>query len=170
MADSNQENTLESAQRDISNAVKMGANAAKTAKTVGKVAAQAASGNVAGAAVTLLKDPQTLKKILIIALLPVFFIVCLGVFFLYALPTAIFEAVTSYFQSVGEEWEEGVYSAEGGIILAGIFETIKAGGRIIGDAVGGALDFVKGLWDGLTSWFTSDSRRRRDRDYHRRWY
>ena len=54
MADSNQENTLESAQRDISNAVKMGANAAKTAKTVGKVAAQAASGNVAGAAVTLL--------------------------------------------------------------------------------------------------------------------
>lgn len=95
-----------------------------------------------------MKDPQTLKKILIIALLPVFFIVCLGVFFLYALPTAIFEAVTSYFQSVGEEWEEGVYSAEGGIILAGIFETIKAGGRIIGDAVGGALDFVKGLWDG----------------------
>ena len=73
------------------------------------------------------------------------------------MPTAIFEAVTSYFQSVGEEWEEGVYSAEGGIILAGIFETIKAGGRIIGDAVGGALDFVKGLWDGLTSWFTSDS-------------
>lgn len=157
VADSNQENTLESAQRDISNAVKMGANAAKTAKTVGKVAAQAASGNVAGAAVTLLKDPQTLKKILIIALLPIFFIVCLGVFFLYALPTAIFEAVSSYFQSVGEEWEEGVYSAEGGIILAGIFETIKAGGRIIGDAVGGALDFVKGLWDGLTSWFTSDS-------------
>lgn len=153
----NQENTLESAQKDISNAVKMGANAAKTAKTVGKVAAQAASGNVAGAAVTLLKDPQTLKKILIIALLPVFFIVGLGVFFLYALPTAIFEAVSSYFQSVGEEWEEGVYSSERGIILAGVFETIKAGGRIIGDAVGGALDIMKGIWDGLTSWFTSDS-------------
>lgn len=78
MADSNQENTLESAQRDISNAVKMGANAAKTAKTVGKVAAQAASGNVAGAAVTLLKDPQTLKKILIIALLPVSSLCVLG--------------------------------------------------------------------------------------------
>lgn len=156
MAD-NQENTLESAQRDISNAVKMGANAAKTAKTVSKVAAQAASGNVAGAAVTLLKDPQTLKKILIIALLPVFFILCLGVFFLYALPTAIFEAVSSYFDSVGEKWEEGVYDSEGGIILAGVFETIKAGGRIIGDAVGGALDIVKGIWDGLTSWFTSDS-------------
>lgn len=157
MNDNSQENTLDSAQRDISNAVKMGADAAKTAKTVGKVATQAASGNVAGAVVTLLKDPQTLKKILIIALLPVFFIVGLGVFFLYALPTAIFEAVTSYFQSVGKEWEEGVYGAEGGIILAGVFETIKAGGRIIGDAVGGALDFVKGLWDGLTSWFTSDS-------------
>lgn len=157
MDDRSQENTLESAQRDISNAVKMGADAAKTAKTVGKVAAQAASGNVAGAVVTLLKDPQTLKKILIIALLPVFFIVCLGVFFLYALPTAIFEAVSSYFQSVGKEWEEGVYSSDGGIILAGVFETIKAGGRIIGDAVGGALDIVKGIWDGLTSWFTSDS-------------
>ncbi len=157
MDDRSQENTLESAQRDISNAVRMGADAAKTAKTVGKVAAQAASGNVAGAVATLLKDPQTLKKILIIALLPVFFIVCLGVFFLYALPTAIFEAVSSYFQSVGKEWEEGVYSSDGGIILAGVFETIKAGGRIIGDAVGGALDIVKGIWDGLTSWFTSDS-------------
>lgn len=154
---SNQEKPVDSATKDISNAVKMGAETARAAKTIGKATAQAVSGNVAGAAVTLVKDPQTLKKLLIIILIPVLFFSMLTVFFLYALPTAIFEAVTSYFSTLSESWKAGVYGSDSGIVLAGVCETIKLGGRVISDAAGAAWGAVSSLWNGLTSFFTADS-------------
>ena len=83
-AESNQ-NALDSARRDVGNAVKMGKDAAKTAKTVGKAAAQAASGNVVGAAVTALKDPAVVRIMLLVFLFPVILLVTVIIFFLYAL-------------------------------------------------------------------------------------
>lgn len=155
-AESNQ-NALDSARRDVGNAVKMGKDAAKTAKTVGKAAAQAASGNVVGAAVTALKDPAVVRIMLLVFLFPVILLVTVIIFFLYALPTAIFEAVTSYLDKIAEDWAQGVYSSDGGVIMAGIVESLKSGGRIIADAVSTAGAFVADLWNGLTSWFTADS-------------
>lgn len=149
MAD-NRESSFDSAGRDISNAVKMGADTARAAKTVGKAAAQAATGNVAGAAVSLAKDPKTLSKLISIVLVVVIAFSSLTVCFLYALPTAIFEATVSYFNSIEEEWEEGVYGADGGVYLAGVMETIKTGGRIVSD-------FAGSVWRGLVSFFTADS-------------
>ena len=108
MADYNGGKHNSSETKDMSNAIKMGAETAKTVKTVAKAGAQAASGNVVGAAVSVLKDPHTLRLILIIILIPVLLIACIGVIFLYALPTAIFESVSSYFASLGEEWKENV--------------------------------------------------------------
>lgn len=157
MAENERQGTVDSAKKDISGAVKMGAEAAQTAKTLGKAAAQAASGNVAGAVVSLLKDPQTVRNLLIIILLPVIFLAAIIVVFLYALPTAIFETVTSYVDQVAEDWAEGVYSSDRGVFVAGFIESIKAEGRIIGDAVGAVGDFFVGIWNGLTSWFTADS-------------
>lgn len=157
MAAEGQQNTLDSAKKDVSSAVKMGAEAARTAKTVGKVAAQAAAGNVAGAAVTLLKDPKTVRNLLLIILVPIIFFACILVVFLYALPTAIFEAVTSYVDQVKEYWEQGVYSSEGGIFVAGFLQTIKTGGKIIGDAISSVGNLLSDAWNGLVSWFTADS-------------
>lgn len=149
MADYNGGKHNSSETKDMSNAIKMGAETAKTVKTVAKAGAQAASGNVVGAAVSVLKDPHTLRLILIIILIPVLLIACIGVIFLYALPTAIFESVSSYFASLGEEWKENVYGGDGGILWAGVVESIKTGGRVIGDA-------VSGIWNGLVNFFTKD--------------
>lgn len=61
--DDRNEKVSDSVERDIQGAVKMGADAARTAKTLGKAAAHAAAGDVAGAAAEVVKDPETLKKI-----------------------------------------------------------------------------------------------------------
>lgn len=157
MAENGQQGTVDSATQDISNAVRMGTDAARSAKTIGKAAAQAASGNVVGAAASILKDPKILRMLLIIILSPIIFLAAIIIVFLYALPTAIFEAVSSYVNQVVEDWQEGVYSSDSGIFVAGFIETIKQGGRIIGDALNTAGEFLVGVWNGLTSWFTADS-------------
>lgn len=74
----------------------MGADAARTAKTLGKAAAHAAAGDVAGAAAEVVKDPETLKKILLILLIPVISFVLITTMFLYALPISIYEGVSTY--------------------------------------------------------------------------
>lgn len=140
----------DSAAKDISGAIQMGREAAQGVKTVAKAATMAASQNYVGAVLTLLKDPQTLKKILIIALIPILLFSALIIFFLYALPTLIFEAVVSYFQEVGERWQETTYAGGGNVFWQGVWATIKTGGEIIGD-------IATGLWNGLTSLFTTDS-------------
>ena len=138
------------ASRDIRGAMKIGHNAARGAKTIGKAAAMAASQNYAGTAVTLLKDPETLKKILVIALIPLLLFTMLAVLFLYALPTMIFEAVVSYFDVVAERWQETTYAGGGNVFWNGVWATIKTGGEIIGD-------IAQGLWDSLKSLFTTGS-------------
>lgn len=60
--DDRNEKVSDSVERDIQGAVKMGTDAARTAKTLGKAAAHAAAGDVAGAAAEVVKDPETLKK------------------------------------------------------------------------------------------------------------
>lgn len=151
MAGNNAEmSTSQSAQRDIQGAINMGKSAAQTAKTVQKVAAQAASGNFAGAAVSLLKDPATLKKVLVTALIIILIPIFLLVFCLYALPTMIYEAVVSFFSEVGEQWSIDTYGGDGGVVWEGIKASFAAVGNVIADA-------AKGLWNGLVGLFTSDS-------------
>ena len=154
-------NMADSAQKDIQSAVKMGADAARTAKTVGKVAAHAAAGDVAGAAVELAKDPETVKKILLIILAPIILVALLGIGFLYALPIPVFEGVSSFFSDLGEQWESDVYGSDHSTFVAGVLATLKAGVRLsteglsqIGNAVSGLF---KGIWNGLKSLFTRDS-------------
>ena len=141
--------TADSAQRDVQSAIKMGQDTARTAKTVAKVASQAAAGNFAGAAVDLLKDPETVKKILLILLIPVLFVALLTVFFLHALPTVVYEAVVSFFSELGENWRQGTYGDDSGVIWAGIKSSIS----VAGDAIS---DVAASIWNGLVSLFTSD--------------
>ena len=140
----------DSAAKDIRGAVIMGKEAAQGVKTVAKAASMAASQNYVGAFMTLLKDPKTMKKVLIIALIPILFLSILTVFFLYALPTLIFEAVVSYFEEVGERWQEITYAGGGNVFWQGVWATVKTGGEIIGDV-------ATSLWNGLKSLFTTSS-------------
>lgn len=140
--------TAQSAQKDINGAINMGREAAQAAKTVQAVASQAAAGNFAGAAISLLKDPATTKKIIAIILIPFLIVGLLMVCFLYALPTMIFEAVESFFSDLGERWDQTTYGGQDGVVWGGIKATIGSVGDIVGSA-------AKGIWDGLCSLFTS---------------
>lgn len=140
----------DSAQKDISGAVRMGQNTAKAAKTISKAAAEAASGNFIGAAATVLKDPETMKRILILLLIPVLLFAMIGVLFLYALPISIYEVVVSYLEEVSEEWRQQVYEGGGDINFQAILATIRIGGEVVGD-------FFQGIWTGIKNLFTEDA-------------
>lgn len=148
--DESQLGVADSAAHDIGSAVKMGAETAKTAKTIAKAASMAASQNYVGAALAILKDPATVRTIIIIILIPILFLSILTVFFLYALPTVIFEALVSYFDEIGERWSEVTYAGGGNVVWNGIWATIKTGGSIIGDA-------AQSVWNGIKSLFTTES-------------
>lgn len=134
--------TVDSLEKDAQGAIRMGRQAARTAKTVSKAAAQAATGNVAGAVTTVVKDPQTAKKVLFVILAPILALILIIVMFLHALPTVIFETVCSYFEGVTEEWKEEVYSGGNDAFWSGILASIKAGGTIVGG-------FSASIWDNL---------------------
>ncbi len=148
-----EQDTAESLAQDGRKAIRMGKNAARTAKTVSKAATQAASGNVAGAVVTVAKDPETMKKILLIVLLPILVFAMLSVFFLYALPTAIFEAICSFADQMKEDWDVAQLENPGGAISAFIQMSLK----ISKDAIGALGDAVKNLvdnaWSAVKSFF-----------------
>ena len=80
-----------SATQDIQNGIKAGSEAARSAKTLAKAAANISTGNVAGAATEIIKNPSALKPIIAIALIPILFITGIVVIFLYALPNMIFK-------------------------------------------------------------------------------
>ena len=117
--------TVESAQRDISSAIRMGKNTARSAKNLSKAAAKAASGNLVGAAVDVLKDKETMKRVLILLLIPILCFAMLGTFFLYALPVSIFEGVVSYFDGIAEQWNQLVYDGGGSIAFKKFTATIR---------------------------------------------
>lgn len=150
MRDNGQQNTLDTAKEDITNAVRIGSSAARSAKTLSKAAAEASAGNVAGAAITILKDRETMKRLLILLLIPILCIAMIGVLFLYALPVSIYEVVVSYFDGVAEEWRQEVYEGGGDVTFKKIYATVRIGGEVVGD-------FFQGIWDGVKSLFTSDA-------------
>lgn len=132
----------DSLEQGAKNAIKMGQDTARAAKTVSKAAGQAAAGDVAGAAVSLLKD-ETTRKIIVVAVLVS---ILLPVLFLYALPTAIFETVGSFFSEMVEEWKAGVYEGGTDVIWGAIVQTIKTGASLIADAAKSVWNTVKGIF------------------------
>lgn len=151
--------TAQSTADDLRGAMNIGRSAAKGAKTVSKAAAQAASGNVAGAAATVLTDPETLKNILIILMIPVILLAAVMVFFLYALPTAIFESIVSFFDGINERWESVKASnAYGGSFLSTLGGVIVEVSDDLFDAVGDALGSIfSGIWNGIKNVFGADT-------------
>lgn len=148
--DEKERSTAESTQRDLVGAAQMGQSAARSAKTLSKAAAEASAGNVMCAAVTILKDQETRKWLFVLILLPILFLSLLSVFFLYALPVSIYEVVTSYVDTVEEQWRQEVYDGGGDITFKKIYATIKVGGEVVGD-------FFTGIWDGIKGLFTKDA-------------
>lgn len=143
-------NTVESAQRDVAGAIRMGKNTARAAKTLSKAAAKASTGNLAGAALDILKDKEMMRRILILLLIPILCFAMLGVFFLYALPVSIFEGVASYIDGVKEQWNEMVYDDGGNIVFKRFIATIRIQGQVASDAFGA-------IWNGIKNLFIAES-------------
>lgn len=137
---------VDSATRDIGNAVKMGKDTARAAKTISKAASQAASGNFVGAGISLLKDPETMKKLIVLILIPAIALSAITVMFLYALPIAIFESIMTYIAQLKTMYNEALYSGTGSIVMRDINATLKVGGQIVSDV-------AKVLWNGVKALF-----------------
>ena len=169
--DDRNEKVSDSVERDIQGAVKMGADAARTAKTLGKAAAHAAAGDVAGAMRQIMNPAFnvgmwdgtadiTLPYIKGYLLIPVISFVLITTMFLYALPISIYEGVSTYFADIEEQWESDVYGSDKSTFVAGVEATLKAGVRLSGEGLSRIGDAVSGwfrsIWNGLQSWFTKD--------------
>lgn len=84
----------------------------KSAKAVSKIAANAASGNAAGAVVEGVKAaPELFRTIgrLIVVMMTVILVLT------YAFPVSIYEATSSFFEAVQEREEEYIYSGGGDV-------------------------------------------------------
>ncbi len=141
-----EENNISS---DLSNQVKLGKDAAKTAKNLSKIAANAATGNAAGAALETAKAFR--KQIIILACIPIF-ILFINIAFLYSLPTVIYEAAQSYVSDIQQEYERGVY--ESASAFTSKLEGIRAATTRIAEDVGGVIGK---LWTRLKGKDTDDT-------------
>lgn len=109
MATKNGETNLGEVSRETAQTA---SDAVKSAKAVSKIAANAASGNAAGAVVEGVKAaPELLRTAarLIVAMLAVTLILT------YAFPASIYEATSAFFEAVQEREDEYIYSGGGDV-------------------------------------------------------
>lgn len=146
-------NDLKSIASNTQNAIKMAKQTANTAKTITKAAANAAAGNMVGAAAELAKDPETIKTIIIIVLVISMVLGFVTVAFLYALPTAIFEAMSNFVDYVKEKYETIKLSNTNGTngfinVVECVTQIVSEGARnLLSDAWNGIKTFFKGLFN-----------------------
>ncbi len=146
-----QENSMaDSVGNDAKQAINMGKEAAKTAKNLGKAATHAATGNFAGAAVDILKDPKLIAMILIPIVLFFLVVVC----FLYAIPTAIYESIVTFTENIKEHWEEIYYSNEyGGSFFSILMSSMEVGKELFADIADGVKTTLNKCWNAAKSLF-----------------
>ena len=134
------------------NSVKAAKETADAIRSAKKIAAKAAAGNYAGAAVEAVKNPKVIAIILIIAML----VPLLTAIFFYAAPIAIYETLNSVFKAVLAEWDNiraDFYSSGGGL-LDRIGTAAKG---MLSRAWSGLSGSMSGIWNSLTAEQTSDS-------------
>lgn len=131
--------------------IQVGAEAAMTAKSIGKAASKVASQDYVGAAAEILKDKHARNIVIAIILIPILMFTMLSVFFLYALPTTIWEAVQTFFAMIKEGFLEDVYSGEYGSTWQSFLPALR---NAVGDAITTA---ASRLWNSFKNLFTSDS-------------
>lgn len=146
----------QSTEDDAKKIAQTGADAVKGAKAVAKFAAQAASGNVAGAAVTAIKDGGKIIKYVAIFLA---FIILISVLFMYALPYMIYEEVNSYFSNLSDVWAENYYGGDSGRIGS----AIRAAFCVTKEAIKDAGNLFSDVW-GMVTGGTANSADSRDKD------
>lgn len=140
MATKNGETNLGEVSRETAQTA---SDAVKSAKAVSKIAANAASGNAAGAVVEGVKAaPELLRTAarLIVAMLAVTLILT------YAFPASIYEATSSFFEKAQEKEQEYIYS--GGNDVHWNTFVYYATGKFLWDML---TESAKGLWSVITS-------------------
>lgn len=131
--------------------VQIGAEAARTAASIGKAASKAASQNYVGAAIEVLKDQHARNIVIAIILIPILLFSIISVFFLYALPTTMWEAVQTFFAMLKEGFLEDIYSGQYGSTWQSFFPALR-------NAVGNAISTTaSNIWNAFKGLFTSDS-------------
>ena len=140
MATKNGESNLGEVGRETT---QVASDAVKSAKAVSKIAANAASGNAAGAVVEGAKAAPELFRTagrLIVAMLAVILILT------YAFPASIYEATSSFFAAVQEREEEYIYAGGGDIQWNSFFYYVT-----LGPLRAALKEAASGIWTSITS-------------------
>ena len=103
------ENRSSSTTQSITNAAQTGAKIAKTTKNTAKAIGKAATGNVAGAAIDILKD-DTWRQVIIIILVIHFFAIFVA---LFVFPMSLYEGVKTFWEDKADTWAENYYGEHG---------------------------------------------------------
>ena len=104
-------------------------SAARTGRTVAGAAAEAASGNIPGAVIRLLKDENVRKGIALLLA----FIVFLTVIVLYIFPMAVYEGIQTVFSRASDEFSSALYAGEGGNLFKAVWSFART--------------LLSGIWD-----------------------
>ncbi len=128
--------------QDISGGVRTGIRTARTARNVAKAVGKAVSGNLAGAAVDILKD-DNLRSLIGIILAVGFFIVFCVVF---VIPMSIYEGLQAYVDGLTEQWKIDYYSGDSGRFMS----FLKATAGLI-------ANLAQDIWNNISSSRTDEN-------------
>lgn len=132
-ADRNQHNSTSD---DLSQGIKTGAKAAKSARNMAKAAGKAATGNYVGAAKDVLTDEGFRRFLVALLIFQFFLMFCC----LYLAPMALYETLSGYLKALKEDWAIQYYSGNSGRFVS----FLKATAGVISDRFSAAWDKIRG--------------------------
>lgn len=131
MADKPNLSASQNADQGMRNAAKTATNTARGAKAAKQIASQAASGNYIGAALTALKNIDSIGDILKVIIAPILSISLLITAIFSSLPSTIYEGIQSYTQSIETTWKDSYYDGTNGRVYSFIKAALNTGKRIV---------------------------------------
>lgn len=134
MADNTADELVEGTQKTAyaaKKAIQAGKNTVKAGKTIAKAGAKAAIGNLAGAAIDIVKDPTARRAAIALILCILFFVSFLLITALYILPMMIYETVQHAANDANESFAQSYYSTNESGIIGNLIGITKGTGRWI---------------------------------------
>lgn len=132
-----EKNGAQSTSEELVNAGKTGANAVSKGRRIAAASEKAAAGNIAGAAVEILKD-EDFRHFLICA---ISVLLLITVMVMYIFPMAIYEGIQSVVAEAKEAYWSVYYSGEGGNVIKAAWSFTTT--------------LFSGLWNSLTNALTA---------------
>lgn len=136
--------------------IAMAARTARDARTLGKTAAYAASGNVAGAAVEVAKNPQVFLKIIVAIVL----VISMVLLCIMSIPSMMWSVAEGVFDSVATMWDDAA-GTTGNHITDSLLQVVNFMKEVQHDITAKLADSIKNVfsnaWGAVKNFFLGDN-------------